>query len=124
MTTLSILRHHLKSNLFHINFLQDEIAAATWEISQFYKAKNAEGAFYEERDRAKLRKELAKMVAMQKRIKVEIAAIFRNARIARKYVLVFGKLPVQQLTTSIEQEAMLDTLLAERKVQDESMVAA
>jgi hypothetical protein len=117
-TALSMLRHHLKSNLFHINFLQDEIRAATWEITQFYNANNPEGAYYEERDRAKLRKQLAKLVDMQKRIKVEIAAIFRNERIQRKYVKVFGKLPQQQIATSHEQEAMLDQLLKEKSASE------
>jgi hypothetical protein len=51
---------------------------------------------------------------LQKRIKVEIASIFRNERILRKYVLVFGAPAKGQVMTSFEQEAMLDDLLAEQ----------
>lgn len=114
MSNLSILRHHLKSNLFHINYLQDEVRNATWEITQFHNAGNPEGAHHEEKDRAKLRNELAKLVVMQKRIKAEIATIFRIERIQRKYLTVFGKLPSTNVATTYEQEAMLDALLAER----------
>lgn len=114
MSNLSILRHHLKSNCFRINYLQGEIKSSTEDISMFYGLGNPDGAFHEHAYRAEQRKELAKLVVMQKRIKAEIAAIFRIERIRRKYVLVFGKLPSQNVATTYEQEAMLDKLLAEK----------
>jgi hypothetical protein len=115
MSNLNILRHALKLNAFHITLVADEISALRTDIAMFRRAGNEEGAFFEKRDLAKRQRELRNLEDMAKRMKTEIATIFRIARIEKKYLLVFGKLPQQMLTTTHEQEHMLDTLLAERK---------
>lgn len=121
MTTITILRNTLKLNaeviaLSQYAALEAKLEAATW------KAQGEIGFFVAAcKDMAKAKAKLAKQVALQKRTKVEIAAIYRNERIARKYLKVFGQLPTKQLMTSVEQEAMLDRLLAERHAQDEAV---
>lgn len=115
MATLTILRNTLKLNACKINKLQFEILTTKQEASAWRKA--LETAFFAAAciDCRKLAKKLVKAVELQKRVKVEIAAIFRNERIIRKYTKVFGKCPTSPLVTSFEQEAMLDALLAEHK---------
>jgi hypothetical protein len=117
MTTLSILRHALKLNATVITEYLFDLACLRQEAKAWRQA--AETAYFVDtwEDIRKLRTKLGKAADMQKRIKVEIAAIFRNERIVRKYVKVFGKTPNVQLTTSHEQEAMLDRLLLDREAE-------
>ena len=121
MTTIAILRNTLKLNAEVITMSHCAIAEAQSE-ARAWKAQG-EMAFYVDAcvDVRKAKIKLAKQVELQKRVKLEIAAIYRNDRIARKFLRVFGQLPTKQLTTSVEQEAMLDRLLAERAKQDQEV---
>jgi len=116
MSNLSILRNSLKLNadvitLLHCAIKEFKTEAAAWK-------NQGETAYFVEAcvDRQKHERKLEKAVEMQRRIKAEVSTIFRKERIRRKYLKVFGKLPEQNLHTTQEQEAMLDTLLAEQKV--------
>lgn len=114
MSTLSILRNSLKQNADVITMLQNAIIEANYHGREYEAEGEIAYSVTEFTKARKLKVKLATAVAMQKRIKVEIAAIFRQARVTRKFVAVFGFAPHQPLTTSVEQEAMLDTLLAEK----------
>jgi hypothetical protein len=115
MSNLSFLRNALKLNadlIAMIEFAKKEakLQAADW------KSAGETAFFIEACDEAEMyKKKLANAVAHQRRTKVEIQAIFRKDRIRAKYLKVFGKLPEQQIYTTVEQEAMLDTLLAEKQ---------
>lgn len=117
MTTLSILNLTKRLNAAAINAQEIDIKLLRTEAKAWKEQE--ETAFFVStcEDIRRKRAKLVKMREMQKRIKVEIAAIFRNERIVRKYESVFGKKPFQCLTTSVEQEAMLDTLIAERDAE-------
>lgn len=117
MATVQILNNALALNAQVINKLQNEIKylkaeASSWKL-------NGETAFFISTciDVRKNKAKLAKAVELQRRIKAEVAAIFRAERIKRKYVLVFGKLPFQT-AMSFEQEAMLDKLILEKEAED------
>lgn len=77
------------------------------------------------KDAAKERSKLRKLVGKQQRMKVELQAVYRNERIRVKFVKVFGphNNQLRQTYTSVEQEAMLDSLLAEKaaKVASEAV---
>jgi hypothetical protein len=115
MSNLSILRNSLKLNADVITLLQFAVKECKLEAAHWRK--QGEMAYFVEAcaDRRKHERKLEKAVEMQLRIKAEISTIFRKERIRRKYLKVFGKLPEQNLHTTQEQEAMLDTLLAEQK---------
>lgn len=114
MTTLSILRNTLKLNAAAIRVLELEAALLKTEARSWKNS--GETAYFVStcNDVRKVKAKVAKAVDLQKRIKAEIATIFRICRIERKYLLVFGKLPTTSTTTTYEQEAMLDTLLQEQ----------
>lgn len=116
MTTLSILNHAKKLNAAVITALQVQVTmlrdeARTWKAQ-------GETAFHIAAcdDLRKERKKLTKAIQMQERVRVEIEAIARNESIVRKFEAAFGRKPEPVLTLAVEQEAMLDRLLAEREV--------
>lgn len=122
MSTLSILRNALKLNAENIKDLAHSLAATKHAAHKWVQA---DPAFADDARAsvAKRKAVLARAVEMQKRTKVEIAAIFQRERIARKYEAVFGKKPDQNIYTLAEQEAMLDTLLAEKSAEAALAVA-
>lgn len=71
----------------------------------------------------KIRTKLSHLVELQVRMKVELKAIYRNQRIVKKYTKLFGNPPTAQVALSIEQEAMLDALLAEKAKEDQKDLA-
>lgn len=115
MSTLSILRHTLKLNASVVNDQQNIVAFLKEEIKAWKRAGETAYSADAEGDLRKEKAKLAKLVDMQKRVKVEIAAIFRNERIKTLYAYVFGNQPEQQQYTSYEQEKMLMALAAERR---------
>lgn len=117
MSNLSILRNSLKLNADVITFLQFSVKEFKMEAARWKE--QGETAYFVEAcaDRRKHEVKLARAVAMQDRMKEEVATIFRKERIRVKYMQVFGKWPEQQQCTTYEQEAMLDTLLAEQKAE-------
>jgi len=117
MSNLSILRNSLKLNADVITLLQFTVKEFKVEAGKWREL--GETAFFVAAcaDRRKHERKLAKAVAIQDRTKEEIATIFRKERIRVKYMRVFGKWPEQQQTTTREQEAMLDALLAEQAAE-------
>jgi hypothetical protein len=117
MSNLSILRNSLKLNADVITMLQFSVLEFKLEAAKWKR--QGETAYFVEAcaDRRKHEVKLAKAVAMQDRMKEEVATIFRKERIRVKYMRVFGKWPEQQQATTREQEAMLDVLLAEQKAE-------
>jgi sugar/nucleoside kinase (ribokinase family) len=117
MSNLSILRNSLKLNADVITLLH----CAIKELKNEAKAWREQGetAYFVAAcaDRLKHEAKLASAVAMQDQMKEEIATIFRKERIRVKYKRVFGKWPETQQTTTREQEAMLDALLAEQEAE-------
>jgi hypothetical protein len=114
MTTIAILRNTLKLNAAVITGLQNETYSLK-RAAQEAKADNEVAISYElYASYRKERSKLAKAVALQNSVKAEVAAIFRIDRVQRKFLKVFGYLPSQQIATTIEQEQMLDSLIAEK----------
>jgi hypothetical protein len=60
---------------------------------------------------SKYGKTLAKVVAAQKEMKLQLAQNNRDARIAAKKLRLFGIAPAAPLVTSFEMEQMLDELI-------------
>lgn len=123
MNNLSILRHALKLNadvitMTHCAVAEFKLEAAAWKAQ-------GETAYFEAAcdDARKHKRKLARSVEQQRRIKLEIVTYFRNERIKRKYLKVFGKLPEQALYTSHEQEVMLDRLLSEQQAEASLAIA-
>jgi hypothetical protein len=114
MSNLSILRNSLKLNADVITLLQCAVKEFKLEAGKWREL--GETAFFVAAcaDRRKHERKLAKAIALQDRMKEEVATIFRKDRIRVKYMRVFGKWPEQQQATTREQEEMLDTLLAEQ----------
>lgn len=121
--TLTILRNALKLNAAAINEMELNVSYLKQEVKAWKRNDEIAYAISAQADVTKAKAKLARAVDLQKRMKVEIAAIFRIARIERKYLTVFGKLPSTTIATTYEQEAMLDALIAE-KVELEKQAAA
>lgn len=114
MTCITILRNTLNMNAAVITAIHTDIDITRAEAAAHHKNGDIAFCIAANEEVAHLKLKLAKKVALQKRVKVEIAALFRNARIERKYTDIFGKPPTKQVSTSYEQEAMLDSLIADR----------
>jgi len=124
MATITILRASLKMNAEKIRKAEVEIHEFKAEASA-WKLQGAQTYFIAAcKDVRKHKVKLAKLVALQRSIKSEITAFFRNERITRKYQVVFGKPPIVQSSTSYEMEDMLDTLIAEKNAQAAAIAVA
>jgi len=113
MCNLSILRNTMKLNATVITGLQNEARWLKIEAADAKKDGDISISIELYGKHRKERAKLSKAVALQRSVKVEMLAIFCNERIARKHAIVFGKPQSQQVLTSFEQEAMLDTLIKE-----------
>jgi len=124
MATITILRASLKMNAEKIRKTESVIHEFKAEASAWKR--QGELSFFVSacKDVRKHKVKLAKLVALQRSIKAEIEALFRNARIARKYEFVFGKPPMTQTKTSYEMEDMLDILIAEKNAQAAAIAVA
>lgn len=122
--TLTILRNALKLNAAAINELELNVTYLKQEVKAWKRNDEIAYAISAQADVRKASAKLAKAVDLQKRMKVEIAAIFRIARIERKYLTVFGKLPSTSIATTFEQEAMLDALIAEKAKLEQQVATA
>lgn len=124
MTTMSILRNALKLNAKEINVQQNAVTYHKQEAIAWRKQGELAFSVAAYEDVKRHRASLAKLVTMQRKMKVEVHAIERNERIARKYEFVFGKPPVVQSKTSYEMEDMLDVLVSEKLARDMGLAEA